>query len=169
MKKPAPFQARPDRLTDAAPIRRADPAAPRPKPLNTALPGARLRDLPADGPGHVRVIVTGPAVRLVPLDAGAEAALLAARAQLGWTYDAKAGRRIDHMGVLIRNGAANFASIRLLAEVTGLVLEIDDAARRAVDRRATQLARDLAPIPRVVWVDDETHDQSIMSDRSLGR
>jgi hypothetical protein len=169
MKKPAPFQARPDRLTDAAPIRCTDPAAPRPKPLNTALPGARLRHLPTDGPGRVRVVVAGPAVRLVPLDTRAEAALLAARAQLGWTYDAKAGRRIDHMGVLIRNGAANFTSIRLLAEVTGLVLEIDDAARRAVGRRAARLARDLAPIPRVVWVDDETRDQSITTDRSLGR
>lgn len=133
------------------------------------LPATRRATLPLDGPGLVRVVIAGPALYLVPTDQRAEQLLLAARAQVGWGYDAKAGRRLDHMGVLLRNGAANFDAVRLLAEATGISLEIDAAAERAIDRRRRVLARDLAPIPRVVWVDESEHDDEQTGEQRLDR
>lgn len=166
MTKPASSRALPDRVVDLP--GRARPVDPV-RPANTMLPARRRRTLPSDGSGRVRVVVAGPSVHLVPVDREAEQRLLAARAQAGWGWDAKAGRRIDYFSLLLRNGAANFDSIRLLAETTGLTLEIDAAAARAIERRRRQLARDLAPIPRVIWTDEHESDREELSDRSLGR
>lgn len=164
-----PFRRLPDRVTDL-PGRARPAAAAETRPANTMLPATRRADLPVDGPGHIRVVIAGPAVRLVPTDRAAETLLLAARAQAGWGYDAKAGRRIDYFSLLLRNGAANFDAVRLLAEATGLTLEVDAAAERALARRRRQLARDLAPIPRVIWTDDDEHgEREISDDRSLDR
>ena len=169
MKKVAPFQRLADRLIDAAP-RLATSAAKHARPANTMLPATRRASLPADGPGEIRVVVTGPSIRLVPTDREAETRLLAARAQLGWGWDAKAGRRIDYFSLLLRNGATNFDAVRLLVESTGLTLIIDQAAEREIARRARRLIRDLAPIPRVIWTDDEAHgEREISADRTLGR
>lgn len=115
------------------------------------------------------MVIAGPALHLVPSDRGAEQRLLAARAQIGWAYDAKSGRRRDFMGILLRNGASNIDSVRLLAECAGLTLEIDNDALRSIERRRRSLARDLAPIPRVVWVDENEHDDELMSEQSLDR
>jgi hypothetical protein len=169
MKKPAPFQRLEDRRIDA-PRRLAEPATKEVRPANTMLPATRRATLPLDGPGQIRVVVTGPSIRLVPTDRTAETRLLAARAQLGWGWDAKAGRRIDYFSLLLRNGATNFDAVRLLAESTGLSLIVDSAAEREIARRARRLARDLAPIPRVIWTDDEEHgEREISADRTLGR
>lgn len=169
MPKPTPFRRLPDRPT-TTPARVRPATTVETRPANTMLPATRRAVLPADGPGRLRVVVTGPAVHLVPTDRAAETLLLAARAQAGWGWDAKAGRRIDYFSLLLRNGAANFDAVCLLAEATGLTLEVDAAAERALARRRRQLARDLAPIPRVIWADDEAHgEREISDDRILGR
>jgi hypothetical protein len=46
---------------------------------------------------------------------------------------------------------------------------MDAAAERAIARRRRVLARDLAPIPRVVWVDEQEHDDELTNEQPLDR
>jgi hypothetical protein len=125
---------------------------------------------PADGPGVVRAEVIGNRVRLVPSDQGAALRLRAAIELAGCDYDMSRGEFVYNVEQMLRRGATNWSNLLLFARLFGLTVE---EAPEAAERRARYLAkldRQLAPIPRSVWVDDAADDvpAEVIAEKSLG-
>lgn len=123
----------------------------------------RWRHLPAEGPREVRVEVIAGSLRLVPSDRQAARDLLNGRAAIGRTYDRRREAYVFPLDDMARHGALNLASFRLSCEIAGVNLIVDEAAQAAVARHVTRLERQLRPIPRTVWI-DENRDRDDSSD-----
>lgn len=138
--------------------------------LVTALPERTTEPRPAPGArrtprlvgpiadaGRVQAVIAGGRVSLrAPRDED-RFALETAVATAGLPYDRKQNRRLPALRRILRRGTSRFESLALHAELLGLELTVDAAARDAIEGYREHLRRALSPIPRTVWV-DETKD-----------
>lgn len=114
----------------------------------------RWSRLPDDGPGILRVAVVGPRIVLSPSDKQAARMLDQVRSQLGRHWDNKQRDFVYHFDMMLRRGTAQFDSLRLIAALCGLKLDVSPSIERAVNRYLRRLERQLRPIPRFIWTDD---------------
>lgn len=143
-------------------------------------PARALRPVPDAGEGVVRVQPIGGRLTLRPSDRVAAEALGAARATLGFHWDAKKGQGLGpqdrlrgyvyHFDNFLRRGVTEWDSLRLLAIMTGLPLEMAPGVERNIARYRSRLERQLRPIPRVTWFDEEAaaQDSELEAEIALG-
>lgn len=124
----------------------------------------RWKHLPAEGPREVHAEVIGGAIRLVPTDRVSARDLMSARSAIGRTYDRRREDYLFPFDDLARHGAVNMDSFRLACEVAGVNLVIGPEAYAAIERHGKALARQLRPIPRTVWVDEDASDHDEAND-----
>lgn len=133
-------------------------------------PRRPTRNANGAAPGVVRVQPIGSRLILQPADAGANTMLGATRVALGWHWDAKQRRHVYHLDNFLRRGVTEWDSLRLLAAMTGLPLEMAPSTERGIARYRSRLERQLRPIPRVTWFDEnaETDDSELEKEIALG-
>ena len=151
MNKPAPFTALPPTVIESGPLA---------KPALRNLDEEREErepwtDLPASGPRQIRVSAIAGTLAMRPSDREAARDFLAARASLGREYDRKRKMWLYPLAEMARHGVMEWASIRMLAALYGLELVIEAGAERAFARYRRHIERQLRPIPRVTWSDDD--------------
>lgn len=139
-----------------------------------------LRPMPDAGPGVVRVQPIGGRLTLRATDKVASEALGAARAALGFHWDAKKGQGLRpedrhrgyvyHLDNFLRRGVTEWDSLRLLARMTGLPLEMTPGVEGGIARYRSRLERQLRPIPRTTWFDEDTArvDSELEAEIALG-
>jgi hypothetical protein len=137
------------------------------KPVRKVRP---LRLVSGADAGIVRVQPIGGRLTLRPSDPSAVSALGAARAALGWHWDAKAKRHVYHFDNFLRRGVTEWDSLRLLAAMTGLPLEMAPGVEKGIARYRSRLERQLRPIPRVTWLDEDAakEDSELEAEIALG-
>ena len=137
------------------------------KPVRKVRP---LRFVEGADAGVVRVQPIGGRLTLRPADGAAVSALGAARAALGWHWDAKSKRHVYHFDNFLRRGVTEWDSLRLLATMTGLPLEMAPGVETGIARYRSRLERQLRPIPRVTWLDEDAakEDSELEAEIALG-
>lgn len=129
----------------------------------------RWAHLPDNGPGIIKVVPIGSRIILQPSDKQAAQALDFARIQLGFHWDAKQRRHINHLDGFTRRGVTQFDSLRLISAMFGLNFEVPEGVESVIRRYRSRLERQLRPIPRFTWSDDVDHTgQTVEAELDLG-
>jgi hypothetical protein len=123
--------------------------------------------LPDDGPGAVIVTCIGSRLRLSPTTRSAGIRLAAVIARFGSRYDHKRRGYTDVFAAVLRRGAAGIDSVTAVLAMEGLAVVIPDPDRRAIARYRRQLERQMRPIPRAVWRDDEAAPAEVLGESDL--
>jgi len=116
----------------------------------------RSRKLPAPAEHDVvRATVVGSRAALIPTGPLSAMALAAARAEFDFKVDAKRRQRLYFFDRVLRRGAINWENMLALLRVKGVQVEIDPNAEHLVARYRAHLERQMAPLARSVWRDEE--------------
>ena len=166
------FRAEPDEvLTTLRPrTERAPTSAEEVRERNVARVERRLAALPATGPATIKVTVAGASIVLSPSDRPAAIAFDALRVALGVRWDAKRGDYVAELDEVLRHGAAGFDAVLSICAMGGLKLEITPGSERLIAAYQRHLKRQLRPIPRAVWRDEDAPDRAgreVVSERDL--
>ena len=161
MEKETTFRALPPLL--------GEPRAPRVVDLDSQGAPRRAHRAPADGPRVLRAIVAGPRLVLTPASLRAARDLENGRATSGSRYDHQARTRTFHLDRALRHGGVRIEDALLAAELAGLTIELDPTATAHIARRRRNHERQIRPIPRAIWRDEnESTDGEITADQRLG-
>lgn len=123
-----------------------------------------------DGAGQIRAEVIGARLSLLPTSREAAVSLEAFRTGAGRHYDHLRGAWVYHLDQMRRRGVRRLDEISLLAKMNGTTFVLTDESHSRIASYERHLERQLAPIPRVVWRDDEAHGEGeVIDEKSLGR